>query len=96
MQSSNFTKFSDSLARAETEARKLVGNLKQWLPQASWLEILLVCIPLALAVTLFPVVLTLFVLGIIGKWLLTPSPQPTPASAQQPPTDVIVSNGDAT
>jgi hypothetical protein len=81
MQNSHFSTFTDKLARAEQAVRKLAGEFKQWLPGATWLEILLVCIPLALAVTLLPIVITLFVIGIILQWLLSPR------AATQPQTD---------
>ena len=85
METSGFNTLTDNLRRAEQALRKVAREFKQWLPGASWLEILLICIPLALAVTLLPVVLTLFIIGLLLQWLLTPRKveQPEPQKTTQ-------------
>lgn len=85
METSGFNTLTNNLHRAEQALRKVASEFKQWLPGASWLEILLICIPLALAVTLLPVVLTLFVIGLLLQWLLTPRKveQPEPQKTTQ-------------
>ncbi|ARU28049.1 hypothetical protein [Cellvibrio sp. PSBB006] len=72
----HFQGVTSSLQRAEQAVKDFAGEFRQWLRQANWLEILLLCIPVALAITLLPLVLLLFVLCMLARWLMSPANPP--------------------
>ncbi len=69
----HFQGVTNGLQRAEKAVKEFAGEFRQWLRQANWLEILLLCIPAALAITLLPLVLLLFVLCLFARWLMSPA-----------------------
>jgi hypothetical protein len=68
-----FKTLTDAIRRAELALRAFGKEFSQWLRNANWLEILIVCIPFALVVTLLPLVLLLFVLCVTVRWLMSPA-----------------------
>lgn len=68
-----FQTLTDAIRRAELALRAFGKEFSQWLRNANWLEILIVCIPFALVVTLLPLVLLLFVLCVTVRWLMSPA-----------------------
>lgn len=70
MKSVNFTVLTDLIHTAEPALRKFAHEFTQWLRQANWIEILLLCIPLAIMITLLPLIVVLFTLCIASQWLM--------------------------
>lgn len=59
------------IRRIGLSIKRLIVSFIQWLPKANWLQILVICVPLALLVTILPLVLMLFALLFIIKLLIT-------------------------
>lgn len=81
----HFQGVTSGLQKAEQAVKVFAGEFRQWLRQANWLEILLLCVPIALAITLLPLVLLLFVLCLFARWLMSPATPPQN-------TDLVVNN----
>ena len=84
----HFQGVTNGLQRARHAVKDFAGEFRQWLRQANWLEILLLCIPAALAITLLPMVLLLFVICLLARWLISPANPPEN-------TGLVVDNGAA-
>lgn len=72
----HFQGVTDGLKGAEQAVKNFAGEFRQWLRQANWLEIFLLCIPAALAITLLPLVVFLFALCLLARWLMSPANPP--------------------
>lgn len=81
----HFQGVTSRLQQAEHAMKAFAGEFRHWLRQANWLEILLLCIPVALAITLLPLVLLLFVLCLLARWLMSPA-------ATSEKTDLAIDN----
>lgn len=72
----HFQGVTHGLQRAVQALKEFAGEFRQWLRQANWLEIFLLCIPAALALTLLPLVVFLFALCLLARWLMSPANPP--------------------